>query len=314
MRTVRKSSMVLVLLCFAMSALAQMVSTKQNLLPQDDVTIAAKSCCTSTVPDRFVIAKNNVSATDKQTVAVNSSNHDNMVWIEGGTFSMGADNEQGRQDEYPKHPVELKGFYMDITEVTNEQFAAFVNATGYITTAEKDVNWEDIKNQLPTGTPQPPPEMLKAASLVFIPTAQPVNMQDYSQWWQWTQGANWKHPKGAGSDLVGKEKFPVVHVSWDDATAYSKWAGKRLPTEAEWEFAARGGVKNNIYTWGNTNVDSGVAKCNYWQGSFPNKNEVIDGFFGASPVKSFAPNGYGLYDMAGNVCAQTFTTIRITKN
>lgn len=312
MRTVMKNSMVLVLLCFAMSAIAQNVSSKQNLVPKDAVTLTAKSCCTSTVPDRFATAKNNVSTTDKQTVAVNSFNHDNMVWIEGGTFSMGADNEQGRQDEYPKHPVELKGFYMDITEVTNEQFAAFVNATGYITTAEKDVNWEDIKNQLPAGTPPPPPEMLKAASLVFIPTAQPVNMQDYSQWWQWTQGANWKHPKGAGSDLVGKEKFPVVHVSWDDATAYSKWAGKRLPTEAEWEFAARGGVKNNVYTWGDTNVDSGVAKCNYWQGSFPNKNEVIDGFFGAAPVKSFAPNGYGLFDMAGNVwelCADLYNNM-----
>jgi len=304
-----KNSMILVLLCFAMSAIAQEVSNKQNLLQKDAVTLTAKSCCTSSVPDRFSTSKNNVSATDKQTLGGILSNHENMVWIEGGTFSMGADNEQGRQDEYPKHPVELKGFYMDITEVTNEQFAAFVNATGYITTAEKDVNWEDIKNQLPAGTPQPPPEMLKAASLVFIPTAQPVNMQDYSQWWQWTQGANWKHPKGAGSDLVGKEKFPVVHVSWDDASAYCKWAGKRLPTEAEWEFAARGGVNNNIYTWGNTNVDSGAAKCNYWQGSFPNKNEVIDGFFGAAPVKSFAPNGYGLYDMAGNVwelCADLY--------
>jgi len=312
MRTVMKNSIILVLLCFAMSAIAQKVSTKQNLVPKDAVAFTAKSCCTSTVPDRFAIAKNNVSASDKQTVAVNSLNHDNMVWIEGGTFSMGADNEQGRQDEYPKHPVELKGFYMDITEVTNEQFAAFVNATGYITTAEKDVNWEEIKNQLPEGTPQPPAEMLKAASLVFIPTTQPVNMQDYSQWWQWTHGADWKHPKGAGSDLAGKEKFPVVHVSWDDATAYSKWAGKRLPTEAEWEFAARGGVKNNIYTWGNTNVDSGVAKCNYWQGSFPNKNEVIDGFFGAAPVKSFAPNGYGLHDMAGNVwelCADLYNNM-----
>lgn len=312
MKTVMKNSMILVLMCFAMSAIAQEVSIKENPLQKDAVTINLKSCCTSTVPDRFATVKNNVSTTDKQTVAGTTINHDNMVWIEGGTFSMGADNEQGRQDEYPKHSVQLKGFYMDITEVTNEQFAAFVNATGYITTAEKDVNWEDLKNQLPEGTPQPSAEMLKAASLVFIPTAQPVNMQDYSQWWQWTHGADWKHPKGAGSDLVGKEKFPVVHVSWDDATAYSKWAGKRLPTEAEWEFAARGGVKNNIYTWGNTNVDSGVAKCNYWQGIFPNKNEVIDGFFGAAPVKSFAPNGYGLYDMAGNVwelCADLYNNM-----
>jgi formylglycine-generating enzyme len=309
MRELIKNSMLLMLLCFAMSATAQKVSAKQKTVQKDSVKCTTKSCCTSKVPDRFATAKKNVSITGKQTVTANKLNHDNMVWIEGGSFSMGADNEQGRQDEYPKHNVKLNGFYMDITEVTNEQFAAFVKATGYITTAEKDVKWEDLKKQLPAGTPKPSAEMLKAASLVFVPTEQPVNLQDYSQWWQWTHAANWKQPKGPGSDIVGKENFPVVHVSWDDANAYCKWAGKRLPTEAEWEYAARGGVKNNIYAWGNTNVDSGEAKCNYWQGSFPNKNENTDGFYGAAPVKSFAPNGYGLYDMAGNVwelCADLY--------
>ncbi len=303
-----KNSMVWMFLFFAMSATAQKGKTKQKPALKDSVK-STKSCCTTKVPDRFASVKKNISTKGKLTVTANKLNHENMVWIEGGTFSMGADNEQGRQDEYPKHNVKLNGFYMDIAEVTNEQFAAFVIATGYITTAEKDVKWEDLKKQLPAGTAKPSAELLKAASLVFVPTEQAVNLQDYSQWWQWTHGANWKHPKGPDSDIVGKENLPVVHVSWDDANAYCKWAGKRLPTEAEWEYAARGGVKNNIYSWGNVNVDSGATKCNYWQGSFPNKNENTDGFYGAAPVKSFAPNGYGLYDMSGNVwelCADLY--------
>jgi formylglycine-generating enzyme required for sulfatase activity len=315
MRERIKNSMLLMFLCYAMSATAQGVSSKQKPVQRDSVN-SSKSCCTSKVPDRFAIVKKNVPATGKQMGSAGKKNPDNMVWIEGGTFSMGADNEQGRQDEYPKHPVKLNGFFMDITEVTNEQFAKFVKATGYITTAEKDVRWEDLKKQLPAGTPKPSAEMLKAASLVFVPTEQPVNLQDFSQWWQWTHGADWKHPKGPDSDIVGKEKSPVVHVSWDDANAYSKWAGKRLPTEAEWEFAARGGVKNNIYTWGNSNVDSGAAKCNYWQGSFPNKNDNTDSFYGAARVKSFAPNGYGLFDMAGNVwelCADLYNNTYYTQ-
>ncbi len=294
-----KNCGLILLVGFGLTTNAQKTTQRSKASVKAIDTIVAKSCCTAAIPGRFGIQK--TTTTGKQSINAATNQHEGMVWIEGGTFSMGGDNEQARKDEYPKHSVKLNGFYMDVTEVTNEQFAVFVKATGYITTAEKDVKWEELKKQLPEGTKQPDAEMLKAASLVFVPTEGPVNLQDYSQWWQWKHGASWQHPKGPDSDLTNKEKFPVVHISWDDANAYCKWAGKRLPTEAEWEFAARGGLKNNIYAWGNIHVDSGTAKCNYWQGSFPDKNAMTDGFFGASPVKSFVPNGYGLYDMAGNV-------------
>lgn len=247
-----------------------------------------KSCC-SKIPSRFNAFGQKV---DK---------HDGMVWIPSGTFLMGGDNQQARKDEYPKHGVKLNGFYMDATEVTNAQFSEFVKATGYITTAEKDINWEEIKSQVPPNTPKPPDSVLKAASLIFVPTKSEVDLNDYSQWWAWTRGANWKHPHGPSSDIIGKDNYPVTHVSWDDAVAYSKWAGKRLPTEAEWEYAARGGLVNNTYSWGNKFEETGVSKCNFWQGNFPYLNLNKDGFMGAAPVKSFAPNGFGLYDVAGNV-------------
>ena len=260
-----------------------------------------KSCCTAAIPNRFAV-KTKSNFTEVKTVTnSNIKTPEGMVWIPAGTFSMGGDNDQARQDEFPKHQVKLNGFFIDINEVTNAQFAKFVAATGYVTTAEKDINWEDLKKQLPSDTPVPEPETLKAASLVFVPTEGEVSLQDYSQWWSWSHGANWNHPKGKDSDIVGKENFPVVHISWDDANAYCKWAGKRLPTEAEWEYAARGGLLKNIYTWGNEKVDEGKINCNYFQGNFPYKNESTDGFMGSAPVKSFAPNGYGLYDMAGNV-------------
>jgi len=259
-------------------------------------TDTLKSCC-SKIPSRFNAFGQKV---DK---------HDGMVWIPAGNFMMGGDNEQARKDEYPKHGVKVNGFYMDATEVTNAQFSEFVKATGYITTAEKDINWDEIKSQVPPNTPKPPDSVLKAASLIFVPTKSEVNLNDYSQWWAWTRGANWKHPNGPNSDIIGKDNFPVTHVSWDDAMAYSKWAGKRLPTEAEWEYAARGGLVNNSYSWGKTFDEMGVSKCNFWQGNFPYLNLNKDGFMGAAPVKSFAPNGYGLYDVAGNVwewCADLY--------
>lgn len=272
---------------------------------------STKSCCTATIPNRFAVATKSNANKDNTVSYSNTKTPEGMVWISGGTFSMGGDNDQARQDELPKHEVKLNGFFIDITEVTNAQFANFVAATGYITTAEKDINWEELKKQLPSDTPKPDPETLKAASLVFVPTEGEVGLQDYSQWWSWSHGANWKHPRGKDSTIEGKDNFPVVHISWDDANAYCKWAGKRLPTEAEWEYAARGGLVKNTYSWGNENVDENKIHCNYFQGNFPYKNDVVDGFEGSAPVKSFDPNGYGLYDMGGNVwewCADNYNT------
>ena len=224
-----------------------------------------------------------------------------MVFIEGGTFMMGGDNDQAAADEFPKHSITVSPFYMDTHEVTNAQFTKFVEATGYITTAERKPDWEQLKAAVPPGTPKPPDSVMVPSSLVFMPTDHPVNLNDYGQWWAWVPGANWKHPEGAGSAIKGKDDFPVIHVSWDDAFAYCKWAGKRLPTEAEWEYAARGGLKDNIYPWGNEPINVGKPKANSWEGSFPNKNTQRDGYIGLSPVKSFPANGYQLYDMAGNV-------------
>ncbi|MCH5599284.1 formylglycine-generating enzyme family protein [Niabella ginsengisoli] len=224
-----------------------------------------------------------------------------MVLIPGGVFDMGGDNKQASDDEYPKHKVEVSPFYMDVTEVTNAQFKKFIDATGYVTTAERKPDWEEIKKTVPPGTPRPPDSLLVAASLVFRQSGGPVDLNDYSQWWSWVKGADWKHPQGPGSSIDGKDNYPVVQVSWDDAQAYCKWAGKRLPTEAEWEFASRGGLINNIYPWGNEHVNQGTPKANSWEGKFPYLNEKKDGYVTMAPVKSFAGNGYGLFDMAGNV-------------
>ncbi|MEO6168615.1 MAG: formylglycine-generating enzyme family protein [Chitinophagales bacterium] len=223
-----------------------------------------------------------------------------MVWVAGGDFMMGVDNDpESRPDESPAHKVHVDGYWMDITEVTNTQFAAFVKATGYITTAEIKPDWEELKKQLPPDTPRPPDSVFVAGSLVFDPPNYPVSLDNLGQWWVWVPGANWKQPLGPGSSIASKENYPVIQVSWDDAVAYCKWAGKRLPTEAEWEFASRGGYSDKKYPWGN---DQDYAKhANTWNGHFPDKNTKDDGFELLAPVKSYPPNGYGLYDMAGNV-------------
>jgi len=224
-----------------------------------------------------------------------------MVWIPGGDFMMGTNDEQAWPDEKPAHRVRIDGFWMDKTEVTNAQFRKFVEATGYVTTAERKPDWEEMKKQLPPGTQKPPPGKLVPGSLVFHLTADPVPLQGVPQWWAWTPGANWRHPEGPGSDLKDRENHPVVQVSWDDATAYVKWAGKRLPTEAEWERAARGGLKSKRYVWGEETPTDTIIHGNLWQGKFPYKNTATDGYVRTAPVGLFEPNGFGLHDMAGNV-------------
>jgi formylglycine-generating enzyme len=224
-----------------------------------------------------------------------------MVWIASGEFRMGTDAEVAWGDEKPSHRVWIDGFWIDATEVTNAQFRAFVESTRYVTTAERAPTIQEILSQLPPGTEPPPPESLVPGSLVFTPPDHAVPLNDVSQWWTWTPGASWKNPEGPQSDLTGRDDHPVVHVSWDDAIAYAQWAGKRLPTEAEWEYAARGGLSSAPYVWGNDPPSEKQPQANLWTGTFPHGNTARDGFARTSPVKTFPPNGYGLYDMAGNV-------------
>lgn len=290
----------LFLLIFLTLACKQHTKVTGNITaPVTAAVHKTRLCCESNIPKRFA-SLTITKAVDLKEIKATKNLHDGMVWINSGTFMMGADNKQAALDEYPKHRVTVNGFWMDATEVTNLQFAKFVKATGYITTAERKPDWNELKKQLPSGTQKPDDSLLVAASLVFDPPNHEVQLNDYSQWWAWKKGANWKHPHGPGSNLKGKENYPVVHISWFDAVAYCKWAGKRLPTEAEWEWAARGGLQNKIYPWGDEPVDAGKVKANTWQGHFPDHNTVRDKFYGLAPVASFAPNGYGLYDMAGN--------------
>jgi sulfatase modifying factor 1 len=224
-----------------------------------------------------------------------------MVWIPGGDFSMGCSDPRGMPyggqdpmaDARPIHRVRLAGFWMDVTEVTNRQFAEFVAATGYRTIAEETPRAEDF--------PGAPPENLVAGSIVFTPPTEPVPLKHHLQWWGYIHGANWRHPLGPDSSIDGHDNLPVVHVAFEDAQAYASWAGKRLPTEAEWEFAARGGLSGKPYPWGDEFLPQGRWMANTWQGRFPSENTAADGFEGVAAVGQFPANAYGLHDMSGNV-------------
>jgi len=214
-----------------------------------------------------------------------------MVWIPGGTFAMGSDCHYA--EEAPVHRVTVDGFWMDVTPVTNRQFRAFIDDTGYRTFAEIAPRAEDYPGALP--------HMLKAGSLVFRPPGHSVDLHDWSQWWEFRFGASWRHPYGRGSWTKGQDDHPVVHIAYRDAEAYAKWAGKNLPTEAEWEFAARGGLEGAEFAWGDELTPDGRHMANTWQGDFPHENLKLDGWERTSPVGAYPSNGYGLYDMIGNV-------------
>jgi formylglycine-generating enzyme required for sulfatase activity len=239
-----------------------------------------------------------------------------MVWIPPGTFTMGCDDVR-TPDAQPLHPVSVDAFYIDATPVTNAEFEKFIDATHYVTVAERKPDPKDY--------PGVPAEKLVAGSAVFVQPPHDVPLDDPFQWWKYVAGANWRHPEGPESDLKGREDHPVVQICFEDAQAYAKWAGKRLPTEAEYEYAARGGLDRKKYAWGDELTPNGKYQANIWTGHFPSENNKADGYLGTSPVRAFPPNGFGLYDMGGNVwvwCSdwyrpdyyQSFDTKTPTKN
>jgi formylglycine-generating enzyme required for sulfatase activity len=227
-----------------------------------------------------------------------------MVWIPGGRFTMGGDDPHAAVAERPVHPVAVDGFFMDARTVTNREFGAFVAATGYVTVAERSPDTAELMGQLPPGTPPPDPALLVPGALVFAPTGQPVDLGNWSRWWRWTPGADWRHPEGPGSSIDGRDDHPVVQVAWADAVAYATWAGRRLPTEAEWEFAARGGASHSRHAWGDASFDRDHPQAHIYTGTFP--------VHPAAPtaVGRYPANPFGLYDMAGNVWQWTLDWYR----
>lgn len=237
-----------------------------------------------------------------------------MVWIPGGRYKMGTpfrpapgspNPNKVKQDEYPAHDVILDGFYIDTHEVTNAEFAKFVNATGYLTFSERVPTDDDLR-AMGLNPSQVPAQAKLPASICFNPEFDTANLRtDFNGWeyqvWKLVPGASWRHPEGPDSSIDDRMDHPVVHVAFEDAVAYCDWAGKRLATEAEWEYAARGGLADSLYPWGNEREPDGEYMCNYWQGTFPTDRQTLDGFEGTAPVGSFSENGYGLHDMAGNV-------------
>ena len=266
--------------------------------PSDATKDGPLSCCDA-APSRF-------ASTQAQ-----SPQEEGMIWIPGGAFTMGAEvadfmmewpyYARSRPDERPLNQITLSGFWISQTPVTNAEFKKFVDATGYITTAEKAPILEDIMKALPPGSPPPKEELLVPASLVFTQPKEAVSLEYALSWWRWQKDADWKHPEGPGSSIEGRMDHPVVQVSFYDAEAYAEWKGMRLPTEAEWEYAARGGHEQQLFTWGDEPITEGNPRVNIWQGNFPNENILEDQFKTTSPVLAFAPNDYGLYDMSGNV-------------
>src|SRR6185437_9889483 len=277
------------------------VSSIAPTVPISSVSATANAMTPSTQTAAAEVRQGNFGPTIPNTASRPVKLPPAMAWIPGGEFSMGAQNppdmdEVGMKatlDSRPVHRVYVDGFFMDKTDVTNAEFEKFVKATGYVTIAERKPRAEDY--------PGAPPENLIAGSVVFAPPNHPVALDDYFQWWAYIPGANWRHPRGPKSNIIGKGNYPVVHIAYADAEAYAKWAGKRLPTEAEWEFAARGGLAGKPFVWGDEFRPHGKWMANTFQGHFPDKNIPGDGYNGISPVAKFPPNGYGLYDMAGDV-------------
>jgi sulfatase modifying factor 1 len=258
-------------------------------------------------PETNTVKENITSEVEEHAILVKKPDEliapEGMVWVSGATFKQGAvaSDKMAMGHEKPAIDVLVDGFFMDATEVTNRQFSEFVIATSYVTIAERGIDWEELKKQVPPGTPKPHDSILQPGSLTFKKSKSPVaNLYDFSQWWNWTIGANWQHPNGPKSTIKGKDNYPVVQIAYEDALAYCEWANRRLPTEAEWELASRAGSYGSVYNWGN-DVSVLSEKANTWEGDFPVNNSSADGFELRAPVKSYLPNAYGLYDMAGNV-------------
>ncbi len=227
----------------------------------------------------------------RTVTAADARGPDGMVWVPPGQFLMGSNDHY--PEEAPAHRINVEGFWIDKHAVTNSEFAAFTADTGHVTAAERAPD--------PSDYPGADPAALVPASVVFTPPSRPVNLRDHMAWWSLVPGAHWRHPRGPDSDLTGLDDHPVVHIAWADAQAYATWAGKDLPTEAEWEYAARGGRRGTEYAWGHELTPGGVHMANVWQGEFPSQNLATDGYEWTAPVGSFPPNGYGIYDMIGNV-------------
>lgn len=298
-------------LCLMVSCKQETDKPQRNISSEDNTTASNSVIKPSIIGEKDLDAKLLVAVYQVKESEEEAKDFSDMVRIPGGEFDMGGDTPEGfdsmpetalpQSDEFPKHKVKVNDFWMDEHEVTNAQFMEFVAATNYFTVAERPVDWEQLKKQLPAGTPKPPDENLLPSSLVFNYAPTEASKENLNNWWTFKRGVNWRQPNGPGSSIEAKENHPVVHISWYDALAYAKWTGKRLPTEAEWEYAMRGGKKNKMYPWGNEKTEQGKHFANHLQGEFPYTNTVADGFERTAPVKSFPANGYGLYDMAGNV-------------